>query len=69
MAEYQQQQRATIERIARLRAERLAREANLVPRAKTGNGKTGNAKTRNAKTGNAKTGNAETDNAKSGDAA
>lgn len=36
MAEYQQKQRATLERTARLRAERLAREAqDIGPKAKT----------------------------------
>jgi len=42
MAEYQREQRATLERTARLRAERLAREAKLTRKAETGT-KTGDA--------------------------
>ncbi len=45
MADYQREQRATLERTARLRAERLAREAKPAARskAKTGDSKTGDA--------------------------
>lgn len=68
MAEYEQQQRATIERIARLRAERLAHEAELAGKAEPANTKTGNAKTVNGKSGNAESSNAKSSNARSGSA-
>lgn len=69
MADYEREQRATLERTARLRAERLARDAKLAGKAKTNDAKTNDAKTNDVKPRGAKVSKAKVSDVNAGDVA